>query len=77
MGRHTEEFRALIASIPDHTKGLTLEIARACVVQIANGALQIIAGLEETLEDKDRELDDLTERLIAAEKNLHLWKPKE
>lgn len=73
MGRHTEEFRALIASIPDHTKGLTLEIARACVVQIANGALQVIAGLEETLEDKDKEIDRLTEKLIELDQAPGLW----
>lgn len=75
MGRHTETMRMLIASIPDHSIGLTPEIARSCIMQIANGSLQIIAELEERLEDKDKEIDSLTERLLR-EDGTTAWTPK-
>jgi phage gp29-like protein len=74
MGRHTEAFRALIAGIPNHSKGLTPEIARAIIIQISQGALQVVAELEEALDDKDREIDRLTEELLAAGKTKQ-WFP--
>lgn len=75
MGRHTEQFRELISHIPNHTKGLTPAIARECILQISNGALQVIAGLEETLEDKDKEIDRLTEALIGDGSKAKGWHP--
>ncbi len=68
MGHHTENFRTLIAAIPNHSKGLTPDVMRMCVLQIANGALQVIAELEERLEDKDKEIDRLTEELLVVGK---------
>ena len=74
MGRHTEEFRELVASIPNNTNGLTPQIARVCIVQISNSALQVIAQLEEMMEDKDREIDKLTEKLLESS-DTKLWSP--
>jgi hypothetical protein len=75
MGRHTEEFRTLIAHIPSHSNGLTPKIARTCIIQIANSALQVIAQLEEMLEDKDKEIDKLTEKLLEGNDAQIEWMP--
>jgi uncharacterized small protein (DUF1192 family) len=74
MGIHTEAFRLLVANIPTHSKGLTPDIMRKCIVQISNGALQAVAELEEKIEDLDKEIDRLTEQLIAEGKNIE-WHP--
>jgi uncharacterized small protein (DUF1192 family) len=47
---------------------------RKCIVQISNGALQAVAELEEKIEDLDKEIDRLTEQLIAEGKNIE-WHP--
>jgi hypothetical protein len=76
MGRFTEEFRALLDSIPRTPHGLTPEMAMRLIVQIANGSLQVIAQLEERLEDAERENAGLVERLIETEKPPQ-WTPPE
>ena len=64
MGRYTERLRELLKGIPKDPKGFTPEIASMCLTQLANGSLQVIAQLEEALEDAEKENDRLTEMLI-------------
>jgi hypothetical protein len=64
----------MIEAIPDHSKGLTPDVMRVCIIQTANAALVALAGLEEELDDAHKEIDRLTEELIASNK-APLWRP--
>lgn len=66
MGRYTERLRELINGIPRSPQGFTPEIASMCLTQLANGALQVIAQLEEAQEDLEKENSRLVELLIEA-----------
>jgi hypothetical protein len=66
MGQHTERLRSLIENLPRSPKGLTPEIAQHCIVQLANGALQVISQLEEAQEDLEKENARLAEMLLEA-----------
>ena len=69
MGWHSDRLREVIQRLPKpkgpHT-GYTPELASICLLQLANGALQVIAELEERNEDQAKEIDRLTEALIQA-----------
>jgi len=75
MGQHTERLRELIKILPTKSsKGFTPEIASMCLAQLANGALQVIAELEERNEDLCKEIDRMTEMMV--EKGvIPEWKP--
>lgn len=66
MGRYTERLRAMIEGIPRSPAGFTPEIASMCLTQLANGALQVIAQLEEANEDLEKENAKLAEMLVEA-----------
>lgn len=66
MGIYTERLRELIKGIPRDPTGFTPEIASMCLAQLANGALQVIAQLEEANEDLEKENNALVEMLVDA-----------
>jgi hypothetical protein len=66
MGRYTERMRALLEGIPRSPQGFTPEIASMCLTQLANGALQVIAQLEEANEDLEKENTRLVDMLVEA-----------
>lgn len=74
MGVYTERLRELIKNIPRDPRGFTPEIASQCLAQLANGALQVIAQLEEANEDLEKENAKLTERLIETG-TIDTWVP--
>ena len=82
MGQHTEVFRELIKGFPKTSKGLTPELARKIILHVTNQALQIIIELEETIEDRDKTIDVLTESLLGADaapgnSKDFIWTPKD
>lgn len=66
MGIYTERLRELIKGIPRSPQGFTPELASMCLAQLANGALQVIAQLEEANEDLEKENNRLIEMLVEA-----------
>jgi len=69
MGWHSDRLRKVIQQLPrpKDTAGFTPELASMCLAQLANGALQVIAELEERNEDLSKEIDRLTERLVELD----------
>ena len=77
MGWHSDRLREVIQRLPKPKgshDGFTPELASLCLAQLANGALQVIAELEERNEDQAKEIDRLTEALIKASA-MPNWKP--
>ncbi len=70
MGWHSDRLREVIQRLPKPKgphKGFTPEIASMCLAELANGALQVIAELEERNEDLSKEVDRLTEMLVEKD----------
>ncbi len=69
MGWHSDRLRMVIQGLPGpkDKAGFTPELASMCLAQLANGALQVIAELEERNEDLSKEVDRLTERLVELD----------
>ncbi len=78
MGWHSDRLRTVIQHLPrpkgSHT-GFTPELASMALAQLANGALQVIAELEERNEDLSKEIDRLTEMLVEKD-GISGWRPK-
>ena len=76
MGWHSDRLRKVIQQLPrpKDTAGFTPELASMCLAQLANGALQVIAELEERNEDLSKEVDRLTEMLVEKD-GAPGWRP--
>ena len=76
MGWHSDRLREVIQSLPGpkDKAGFTPELASMCLAQLANGALQVIAELEERNEDLSKEIDRLTEMLVEKD-GAPGWRP--
>lgn len=75
MGVYTEKFRQLTDSLPKAPKDFAgPEFAAMAVAQLCNAALQIMASLEETLEDTQKEKEALEEKLMETMGDV--WLPK-
>jgi hypothetical protein len=68
MGRHTQKFRDLLASVPkpDNAEGFTPELASMILTRTLQHALHVIAELEENIEDLETEITGLQSQLIDA-----------
>ena len=69
MGWHADRLRKIIQELPGpkDKAGFTPELASMCLAGLANGALQVIAELEERNEDLSKEIDRLTEMLVEKD----------
>ena len=76
MGWHSDRLRKVIQGLPGpkDRAGFTPELASRCLAQMANGALQVIAELEERNEDLSKEVDRLTEMLVEKD-GAPGWRP--
>jgi len=76
MGWHSDRLREVIQRLPrpKDKAGFTPELASMCLAQLANGALQVIAELEERNEDLSKEVDRLTEMLVEKD-GAPGWRP--
>lgn len=76
MGQHTERLRELLKAVPNSSGGFTPQLASMMIRQIINASLQIVAELEERLEDSsaknDRMIEMMLEKGIVPD-----WTPKE
>ena len=75
MGRYADKLRQIIKGIPTTSKGFTPEIASMCLARLANGSLQIISQLEESMEDLEKENTRLIEMLMEAGIGNKEWTP--
>jgi len=77
MGWHSDRLRTVIQNLPgpkDNKAGFTPELASMALAGLANGALQVIAELEERNEDLSKEVDRLTEMLVEKD-GAPGWRP--
>lgn len=75
MGVYTEKFRELTDKLPKSPKDFPgPEFAAMAMAQVINASLQIMASLEETLEDTQREKETLEEKLMETMGDV--WTPR-
>ena len=77
MGQHTERFRQLLKIVPDTPQGFTPQLASMCMRQIINASLQIVAELEERLEDASAENEKMIELILKLKGTTPDWHPTE
>lgn len=77
MGIYTEKFRELTNSLPKEPKDFQgPEFASMIVAQLSNAALQIIASLEETLDDEIKAKEKVEEMLMEKMDGWHWQTPR-
>jgi hypothetical protein len=68
MGVYTEKFRELIEKLPKTPDQFASPIhAASAMAQLTNGVLQVLASLEESLEDAQKENERLQEMLMEKD----------
>jgi hypothetical protein len=73
MGVYTEKFRVLIKNLPkDATQFESPMQAASTMAQLTNSVLQVLASLEEALEDAEKEKERLEEMLMTQDQH-HDW----
>ena len=73
MGTYTDKFREVIDKLPKTPDQFESPIhAASAMAQLTNSVLQVLASLEEALEDSQKEAERLQELVMG---NVPSWEP--
>ena len=77
MGVYTEKFRQLISKLPKHPGEFTDPMmASSAMTQLQNSVLQVLAALEEALEDSQKEKETLENMLMEKDSGTNPFNPR-